>query len=146
QMQKEYEKLKFASGSLQKDSQKKQKAIEMLFEAMEKLQKEKADEQDVLAAMDLKADKAALGTKVDSSQFEDDMEQVDERMQELQSQISDQKDYWNKVLQQFSEAMEEKLDRQELKAFAEQMEACKRNLEELKNEMKDRDTGAGIKK
>ncbi|NXB69140.1 QRIC2 protein, partial [Struthidea cinerea] len=117
QMQRDYEKLSFISGSLQKDSQQKQKAIEMLFQSLGKLQKEKADEQDVLAAMDMKADKSALGSKVDCSLFEDNIEQLDERMQELQSQISGQKQHWNKVQQQFSDAMEEKLDRLELKAF-----------------------------
>ncbi|XP_016158366.1 PREDICTED: glutamine-rich protein 2-like [Ficedula albicollis] len=76
QIQRDYEKLSFASGSLQKDSQQKQKAIEMLFQSLEKLQKEKADEQDMLAAIDVKADKAALGSKVDSSQFEENMEQL----------------------------------------------------------------------
>ncbi|NWZ72448.1 QRIC2 protein, partial [Acrocephalus arundinaceus] len=109
QLQKECEKLKFASGSLQKDSQQKQRAIEMLFESLEKLQKEKADEQDMLAAMELKADKAALSSKVDCSQFDENMEQLDERMEDLQNQISDQKQHWDTVLQQFSDAMEEKV-------------------------------------
>ncbi|NXD50472.1 QRIC2 protein, partial [Corvus moneduloides] len=146
QMQRDYEKLSFISGSLQKDSQQKQKAIEMLFQSLEKLQKEKADEQDMLAAMDMKADKAALGSKVNCSQFEENMEQLDERMQELQSQISGQKQHWDKVQQQFSDAMEEKLDRLELKAFCNQMEETwNRNIEELKNRLM-RDKAAGIKK
>ncbi|KAI1231939.1 hypothetical protein IHE44_0007581 [Lamprotornis superbus] len=53
QIQRDFEKLTFASMSLQKDSQQKQKAIEMLFQSLEKLQKEKADEQDMLAAIDM---------------------------------------------------------------------------------------------
>ncbi|NXH27996.1 QRIC2 protein, partial [Myiagra hebetior] len=146
QMQRDYEKLSFISGSLQKDSQQKQKAIEMLFQSLEKLQKEKADEQDMLAAMDMKADKAALGSKVDCSLFEDNMEQLDERMQELQSQISGQKQHWNKVQQQFSDAMEEKLDRLELKAFRKRLEdSWNRNIEDLEKRMMG-DSGAGIKK
>ncbi|NXW73989.1 QRIC2 protein, partial [Hirundo rustica] len=146
QIQKDYEKLNFASKSLQKDSQQKQKVIEMLFQSLEKLQKEKADEQDMLAAMDLKADTAALGSKVDCSQFEDSMEQVDERMQELQSQISDLKQHWNTVQQQFSDAMEEKLDRQELKAFRRRLDdSWIRNIENLEKRLLG-DTGAGIKK
>ncbi|KFO55393.1 Glutamine-rich protein 2, partial [Corvus brachyrhynchos] len=146
QMQRDYEKLSFISGSLQKDSQQKQKAIEMLFQSLEKLQKEKADEQDMLAAMDMKADKAALGSKVNCSQFEENMEQLDERMQELQSQISGQKQHWDKVQQQFSDAMEEKLDRLELKAFRKRLEdSWNRNIEELERRMMG-DSGAGIKK
>lgn len=50
-----------------------------------------------------------MGSKVDCSLFEENMEQLDERMQELQSQISGQKQHWNKVQQQFSDAMEEKV-------------------------------------
>ncbi|NWV02256.1 QRIC2 protein, partial [Ptilonorhynchus violaceus] len=146
QIQRDSEKFSFISGSLQKDSQQKQKAIEMLFQSLEKLQKEKADEQDMLAAMDVKADKAALGGKVDWIQFEENMEQLDERIEELQSQISGQKKHWNKMEQEFSEAMEEKLDRLELKAFRKRLEeSWNRNIEELEKRMMG-DSGAGIKK
>ncbi|NWY22289.1 QRIC2 protein, partial [Aphelocoma coerulescens] len=93
-----------------------------------------------------KADKAALGSKVNCSQFEANMERLNERMQELQSQISGQKQHWNKVQQQFSNAMEEKLDRLELKAFCNRMEdSWNRNIEDLENRMMH-DNGAGIKK
>ncbi|NWT63260.1 QRIC2 protein, partial [Erythrocercus mccallii] len=95
-----------------------------------------------------KADRAALGSKVDYSQYKETMERLDERMQALQNQISDQQVHWNKMQQQFSDAMEEKLDRQELTAFSNQMEEMwKTTIEEVKNEMKGDDTGAaGIKK
>ncbi|XP_064250891.1 glutamine-rich protein 2-like isoform X2 [Passer domesticus] len=147
QMQRDYEKLSFISGTLQKDSEQKQKEIKMLFQSLEKLQKEKADQQDMLAAMDMKADKAALGSKVNCSQFDVTMERLDERMEELQSQISGQEQHWNNTQQQFSDAMEEKLDRLELKTFRNQMEETwKRSIEELRNEMKQGDSGAGIKK
>ncbi|NXD41300.1 QRIC2 protein, partial [Copsychus sechellarum] len=146
QIHKDYEKLSFASGSLQKDSQEKQKAIEMLFQSLEKLQKEKADEQDMLEAIDTKADKAALGSKVDCSQFEENMEKLDERMQDLQSQISDQEQHWNEVQQKFSDAMEEKLDRLELKAFRKRLEeSWNRSIEDFEKRVTD-DSGAGIKK
>ncbi|NWT83829.1 QRIC2 protein, partial [Lanius ludovicianus] len=146
QMQRDYEKLSFISENLQKDSQQKQNEIEMLFQSLEKLKKEKADEQDVLAAMDMKADRAALGSKVNCSQFEENMQRLHERMQELQSQISGQKQQWKKVQQQFSDAMEEKLDRLELKAFLNEMEeSWKRNIEDLENRLMH-DNAAGIKK
>ncbi|NWX33196.1 QRIC2 protein, partial [Notiomystis cincta] len=146
QIQRDFEKLSFVSGSLQKDSQQKQKAIEMLFQSLEKLQKEKADEQDMLAAMDLKADRAALGSKVDCSQFEEDMDQLDERMQELQSEISGQIQHLKEVQQEFSNAMEEKLDRLELKAFRRRLdESLKSSIEDLERRVMG-DTGAGIKK
>ncbi|XP_053817594.1 glutamine-rich protein 2-like isoform X1 [Vidua chalybeata] len=140
------EKLSFVSGTLQKDSEQKQKAIEMLFQSLEKLQKEKTDEQDVLAAIDVKADKAALGSKVNCSQFEANMERLDERMQELQSRISDQEQHFNTMQQQLNLVVEEKLDRLELKTFSSQMEdSWSRNMEELENRLM-RENAAGIKK
>nr|XP_041576019.1 glutamine-rich protein 2-like [Taeniopygia guttata] len=146
QMKEDCEKLSFVSGSLQKDAEQKQKAIKMLFQSLEKVQKEKTDEQDVMAAMDMKADKAALGSKVNCSQFEAHMERLDKRMQELQSQISGQEEHWNNMQQQLSSVVEEKLDRLELKAFSSQMEETwNRNMEELENRLLC-DSAAGIKK
>ncbi|CAN8197239.1 unnamed protein product [Coccothraustes coccothraustes] len=146
EIQRDYEKLSFASKSLQKDFQEKQKDITMLFQSLEKLQMEKADQQDMMAAMDMKADKAALDSKMDYSQFEENMECLDERMQELQSQISDQEQYWNNAQQQFSDAIEDKLDRQELKTFRKHLEdSWNRNMEELENRLL-RENAAGIKK
>ncbi|NXM90201.1 QRIC2 protein, partial [Oenanthe oenanthe] len=93
-----------------------------------------------------KADKAALDSKVDSSQFEENMEQLDERMQDLQSQISDQEQHWNEVLQKFSDAMEGKMDRLELKAFRKHLEeSLNRSIEGFEKRVKD-DGGAGIKR
>ncbi|CAN8197228.1 unnamed protein product [Coccothraustes coccothraustes] len=147
QLKEDCEKLSFASGNLQKDSEQKQKEIEMLFQSLEKLQKEKADRLDILAAMDMKADKAALGSKVNCSQFDANLERLDERMQDLQSQISGQEQRWNNTQQQLSLVEEKKLDRQELKTFRYQMEETwKRRAEELRNEMKEGDSGAVIKK
>nr|XP_041570813.1 golgin subfamily A member 6-like protein 22 [Taeniopygia guttata] len=52
-MKEDCEKLSFVSGSLQKDAEQKQKAIKMLFQSLEKVQKEKTDEQDVMAAVEV---------------------------------------------------------------------------------------------
>ncbi|OWK49513.1 Glutamine-rich protein 2 [Lonchura striata] len=99
----------------------------------------------MMAAMDMKADKAALGSKVNCSQFEAYMERLDERMQELQSQISGQEEHWNNMQQQLSHVVEEKLDRLELNAFSSRMEETwKRSIEDLK--IKEGDSAAGIKK
>ncbi|NWY65218.1 QRIC2 protein, partial [Erithacus rubecula] len=147
QIQRDYEKISFASGSLQKDSQEKQKAIEMLFQSLEKLQQEKADEQEMLAAIDVKADKAALGSKVNCSQLEANLERLDERMQDLQSQISGQKQHWNEVQQKVNFVEKTKLDRLELKAFRNQMvEMWKRSISELESKIREDDAAAGIKR
>ncbi|NXV69226.1 QRIC2 protein, partial [Molothrus ater] len=145
-IQRDYDKLRFVSKSIQKDSEQKQKDITMLFQSLEKLQKEKADQKDMMAAMDMKVDKAALDSKVNHSQFEENMEELDERMKELQSQISGQEQHWNKMQQQFSDAMEDKLDRLELKTFRKHLEeSWNRNLEELENRLL-RENAAGYKK
>ncbi|NXH03040.1 QRIC2 protein, partial [Loxia leucoptera] len=145
-VQRDYEKLSFASKSIQKDSQQKQGEIEMLIQSLEKLQKEKADQQNMMAAMDMKADKAALASKINGNQFEANMERLDERMQELQSQISGQEQHWNNTQQQLSLVEEKKLDRIELKTFRDQMEETwNRNIEELENRML-RENAAGYKK
>ncbi|NXU92324.1 QRIC2 protein, partial [Xiphorhynchus elegans] len=103
------EELSFLSGSLQKDCEQKQKDIETLFQSLETLKKDKADEQNMLAAIDVKADKAALGSKVNCSQFESSMERLDERMRKMQSQVLGQNQHWNKVQQQLSDEIENKV-------------------------------------
>ncbi|NXV54860.1 QRIC2 protein, partial [Molothrus ater] len=83
-----------------------------------------------------KADKAALGSKVNQRQFEANMERLDERMKELQSQISGQEQHWNNTQQQLDLVEEKKLDRLELKTFSNQMEETwNRNLEEMENRL-----------
>ncbi|NXV59302.1 QRIC2 protein, partial [Molothrus ater] len=93
-----------------------------------------------------KAGKAALDSKVDCSQCEENMEELDERMQELQSQISGQEQHWNNMQQQFSDAIEDKLDHLELKAFRKHLEdSWNRNMEELEDRLLH-ENAAGIKK
>ncbi|XP_029817105.1 glutamine-rich protein 2-like [Manacus vitellinus] len=103
------EELSLVSGNLQKDCEEKQKAIEMLFQSLEKLKKDKAEEQNMLAAKDMKADKDALGSKVSCTQFEASMERLDKRMQEMQGQVLGQNEQWNEVQQQLSNMMENKV-------------------------------------
>ncbi|NWT04553.1 QRIC2 protein, partial [Mionectes macconnelli] len=140
------EELSLVSVSLQKDCEQKQKAIEMLFQSQERLKKEKADEQNVLAAMDVKADKNALGSKVNCTQFEAGMERLDERLRKMQSQVLGQNQHWNKVQQHLSNTMENKLDRQELKDFRKQMEETwQKSIKELEKKMLA-DSAAGMRK
>ncbi|XP_051665425.1 glutamine-rich protein 2-like [Manacus candei] len=141
------EELSFVSGNLQKDCEEKQKAIEMLFQSLEKLKKDKAEEQNMLAAMDMKADKDALGSKVSCTQFEASMERLDKRMQEMQGQVLGQNEQWNEVQQQLNNMMENKLDRLELKPFHKQMEKIwQKSIKELEKKMAESDSAAGLRK
>ncbi|XP_064533754.1 glutamine-rich protein 2-like isoform X2 [Pseudopipra pipra] len=145
-IQKEYKKLSYISESIQTDCQMKQKAIEMLFQSLERLKKEKVDEQNMLTAMDMKADKDALGSKVDCTQFEASMEQMDGRMQEMQGQMSGQKQHCNELQQKLKDMMENKLDRGELKYFRNRLEEIwKGKMEELENRILG-DSAAGMRK
>ncbi|XP_027737871.1 glutamine-rich protein 2-like [Empidonax traillii] len=140
------EELSLVSVSLQKDCEQKQKDIEMLFQSQERLKKEKADEHKVLAAMDVKADKKALGSKVNCTQFEASMERLDERLRKMQSQVLGQNQHWNKVQQHLSLTVENKLDRQELKDFHKQMEETwQKSIKELEKKMM-KDSAAGLRK
>ncbi|XP_032563517.1 glutamine-rich protein 2-like [Chiroxiphia lanceolata] len=144
------EELSLVSGNLQKDCEEKQKAIEMLFQSLEKLQKEKADEQkmlqNMLAAVDVKADKNALGSKVNRTQFEANMERLEQRLRKMQSQVLGQNEHWNELQEKLSHRIENKLDRGELKAFHEQMEETwKKSIKELEKKMMA-DSAAGLRK
>ncbi|NWS23211.1 QRIC2 protein, partial [Pachyramphus minor] len=141
------EELSLVSGNLQKDCEQKQKDIEMLFQSVETLKKDKADEENVLAAMDTKADKNALGTKVNCTQFEACMERLDQRMQEMQGQVTGQNQHWNEMQQQLNNMMENKLGRQELKIFHKHMEKTwQKSIEELEKKMSESDSAAGTRK
>ncbi|XP_027583011.1 glutamine-rich protein 2-like isoform X1 [Pipra filicauda] len=145
-IQEDCNKLRSVSVSLQTDCQMKQKAIEILFQSLEKLKKEKVDEQNMLTAMDMKADKDALGSKVDCTQFEASMEQMDGRMQEMQGQMSGQKQHCNELQQKLKDMMENKLDRGELKYFRNRLEEIwKGKMEDLENRILG-DSAAGLRK
>ncbi|NWT07426.1 QRIC2 protein, partial [Mionectes macconnelli] len=138
------EELSLVSVSLQKDCEQKQKAIEMLFQSVESLKKDKGDEQYTLAAMDMNA---ALGSKVTCTQFEATMERLDQRMQEMQGQVSGQSQHWNEIKQKLSDVIENKLDRQELKDFRKQMEETwQKSIKELEKKTAEGDSAAGMKK
>ncbi|XP_032563515.1 glutamine-rich protein 2-like [Chiroxiphia lanceolata] len=138
------EELSLVSENLQKDCEEKQKAIEMLFQSLETLKKNKAEEQNMLAAKDMKS---ALGSKVSCTQFEASMERIDQRMQEMQGQVLGQNEHWNEVEQQLSNIMENKLDRLELKPFHKQMEKTwQKSIKELEKKMAESDSAAGLRK
>ncbi|XP_027737961.1 glutamine-rich protein 2-like [Empidonax traillii] len=138
------EELSLVSVSLQKDCEQKQKDIEMLFQSLETLKKDKADEQNMLVAKDMKV---ALGSKVSSTQFEASMERLDQRMQEMQAQMSGQNQHWNQIQQELSDMIGNKLDRQELKDFHKQMEETwQKSIKELEKKTAEGDSAAGLRK
>ncbi|NXG00874.1 QRIC2 protein, partial [Sakesphorus luctuosus] len=138
--------LRRTSVTLQTDIQLKQRDIEMLSQSLERLQKEKADGKTLLAAVDMKADKDALGSKVEYTQFEESMDYLDERMRKMQGYMLGQKKNYKDMQEKLSDMMENKLDRRELKYFRRQLEDnWNRNLEELEKRILG-ESAAGIRK
>ncbi|XP_027739293.1 glutamine-rich protein 2-like isoform X3 [Empidonax traillii] len=137
------EQLGYVTGSLRDDHRQQQKDIEALFRSLESLEK-KADKEDLLL---LKEDKAALGSKVNCTQFEASMESLEERMREMLKRVLGQEQHWQEVHQQLRDVLDSKLDRLELGPFQKQLEDIwGRMIKELKDEMSvSADDAAGIK-
>uniref|UniRef100_A0A663EKF4 DUF4795 domain-containing protein n=2 Tax=Aquila chrysaetos chrysaetos TaxID=223781 RepID=A0A663EKF4_AQUCH len=149
QVQGDYEKLSSVTGNLLDDRHQKQKDIEALFLSLERLEKEKADKEDLVLGIDVKADKTALAGKVSRTQFDASMERLNEMIQEMLSRVMGQEQGWHQVQRQLSEEMDSKLDRLELGPFRQQLEDhWKTILEQLKEKapQMEADDAAGIKK
>ncbi|XP_062467350.1 glutamine-rich protein 2-like isoform X2 [Pezoporus occidentalis] len=149
QMQGEYEKLNSVTGRLLDDSRQQQKDIEGLFQSMERLEKEKADKEDLELGMDEKAEKGALESKVSRTQFEASLELLNKRNQEVLSRVTGQEHGLHEVQQQLREEMATKLDRLELGPFQQRLEEqWKSSLEQLKKmaPLTEADDAAGIRK
>ncbi|KAJ7415143.1 glutamine-rich protein 2-like protein [Pitangus sulphuratus] len=116
------EQLGYVTGSLRDDHRQQQKDIE-------------------------KDDKAALGSKVNCTQFEASMESLEERMREMLKRVLGQEQRWQEVHQQLRDVLDSKLDRLELGPFQKQLEEIwGRMIKELKDEMSvSADDAAGIK-
>ncbi|NXS53448.1 QRIC2 protein, partial [Brachypteracias leptosomus] len=148
-LQGDYEKLSSITGNLLDDHQQKQKDIEALFQSLKRLEKEKADKEELLLGIDVKADKSALASKVSCTQFEASLERLKEELQEMLSRVRGQEQSWHQLQQQLSQEMGSKLDRLELGPFRQQLEEhWKGLLEKLKEKGPgaESDDAAGIKK
>ncbi|NWV90577.1 QRIC2 protein, partial [Machaerirhynchus nigripectus] len=147
-LQWECERLSSVTGGLLQDFQQKEKDTEALFQSLEELKKDKAEEQYLLLTViweSQKADKAALGTKVNCTQFEACMERLEGRMQEVLSRVSGQEQCWHEMQKQLSDIMDSKLDRLGLRPFQKQVEKTWKTIKELKEGVKtEHDDTAGI--
>ncbi|XP_045345654.1 glutamine-rich protein 2 isoform X5 [Leopardus geoffroyi] len=114
QVQGDCEKLNITTGSLIEDHRQKQKDIDVLYQGLEKLEKEKANREHLEMEIDVKADKSALEAKVSRVQFDATTEQLNHMMQELMSKMSGQERDWQKMLDKLLVEMDSKLDRLEL--------------------------------
>ncbi|XP_030893032.1 glutamine-rich protein 2 [Leptonychotes weddellii] len=114
QVQGDCEKLNITTSNLIEDHRQKQKAIDVLYQGLEKLEKEKANREHLEMEIDVKADKSALAAKVSRVQFDATTEQLNHMMQELVAKMSGQEQDWQKILDKLLVEMDSKLDRLEL--------------------------------
>uniref|UniRef100_A0A8D2DS39 Glutamine rich 2 n=1 Tax=Sciurus vulgaris TaxID=55149 RepID=A0A8D2DS39_SCIVU len=128
QVQGDCEKLNITTSNLIEDHQQKQKDIDMLYQGLEKLQKEKANREHLEMGIDVKADKSALAAKVSRVQFDATTEQLTHMMQELMTKMSGQEQDWQKMLDKLLVEMDSKLDRLELDPVKQLLEDRWRSL------------------
>ncbi|XP_075759724.1 glutamine-rich protein 2 isoform X4 [Pelodiscus sinensis] len=149
QVQGDCENLNATTGNLIEDHRQKQKDISLLFQSLEKLEKEKADKEHLETEIDEKADKIALAGKVSHTQFDATTERLNKMMQDLLNKMSGQEQDWHKVLDKISVEMDSKLDRLELDPFRQQLEerwkAIRKQLKE-RSPQYEADDAAGIRK
>ncbi|EMP23778.1 Glutamine-rich protein 2 [Chelonia mydas] len=108
QVQGDCENLNATTGNLIEDHRQKQKDIALLFQSLEKLEKEKADKEHLETEIDVKADKIALAGKGSCTQFDATMEQLNKMMQDLVNKMSGQEQDWHKVLDKILMEMDSK--------------------------------------
>uniref|UniRef100_G1SJ48 Glutamine rich 2 n=1 Tax=Oryctolagus cuniculus TaxID=9986 RepID=G1SJ48_RABIT len=109
QVQGDCEKLNITTSNLIEDHRQKQKDIEMLYQGLEKLEKEKANREHLEMQIDVKADKSALAAKVSRVQFDATTEQLNRMMQELVAKMSGQEQDWQKMLDKLLLEMDSKV-------------------------------------
>nr|XP_021536405.1 glutamine-rich protein 2 [Neomonachus schauinslandi] len=135
QVQGDCEKLSITTSNLIEDHRQKQKAIDVLYQGLEKLEKEKADREHLEMEIDLKADKSALEAKVSRVQFDATTEQLNHMMQELVAKMSGQEQDWQKMLDKLLVEMDSKLDRLELDPMKQLLED---RWKSLRQQLKER--------
>nr|XP_020858328.1 glutamine-rich protein 2 [Phascolarctos cinereus] len=135
QVQGDCEKLNITTGNLIEDHRQKQKDIEVLYQSLEKLEKEKANREHLEMEIDVKADKTALAAKVSRIQFDATTEQLNQMMQDLLTKMTGQEKDWKKILDKLLVEMDTKLDRLELDPVKKMLEERWKALrQQLKNQ------------
>ncbi|XP_060146820.1 glutamine-rich protein 2 isoform X1 [Globicephala melas] len=109
QVQGDCEKLSIITGNLIEDHRQRQKDIEVLYQGLEKLQKEKANREHLELEINVKADKSALAAKVSRVQFDATTEQLNHMMQELVAKMSGREGDWQKMLDRLLVQMDNKV-------------------------------------
>ncbi|XP_065765973.1 glutamine-rich protein 2 [Muntiacus reevesi] len=135
QVQGDCEKLNITTSNLIEDHRQKQKDIDVLYQGLEKLEREKANREHLEMEIDVKADKSALAAKVSRVQFDATTEQLNHMMQELVAKMTGQEQDWQKMLDKLLVEMDNKLDRLELDPVKQSLED---RWKSLRQQLKER--------
>ncbi|XP_006886422.1 PREDICTED: glutamine-rich protein 2 [Elephantulus edwardii] len=135
QVQGDCEKLVATTNNLLDDHQQKQKDINVLYQGIEKLEREKANREHLEIEMDVKADKSALASKVSRIQFDATTEQLNHMMQELVAKMTGKEQDWQKMVDKLLIEMDSKLNRLELEPVKELLED---RWKSLRKQLKER--------
>ncbi|KFO35637.1 Glutamine-rich protein 2 [Fukomys damarensis] len=129
QVQGDCEKLNITTSNLLEDHRQKQKDIDVLYQGLEKLEKN-ANREHLQMEIDVKADKSALASKVSRVEFDAATEQLNHMMQGLMAKLSGQERDWQKLLDKLLAEMDMKLDRLELDPVKQALEDRWKSLRE----------------
>ncbi|XP_069608179.1 glutamine-rich protein 2 isoform X3 [Ranitomeya imitator] len=149
QLQEECERLDRTTGSLIQDHEQKQQHIDVLYQTVANLDKNKVDKEPIGLETDVKADERALESKVGRTHFDASTEHLSRMMQELLGKVSAQEQDWQRLLEKINVEMQNKLDRMELEPMKNILEQCWRDLRgQLQGHppLYEADEAAGIRK
>ncbi|XP_056405818.1 glutamine-rich protein 2 isoform X2 [Hyla sarda] len=148
-LQEECEQLSKTIGSLIQDHELKQQHIDILYQTVENLDKNKVDKEPTGLEIDVKADKRALESKVSRTLFDATTEHLSGMIQDLLCKVGAQEQDWQRLLQKINVEMENKLDRIELEPLKGILEQCWTDLQRQLQQhppQYEADEAAGIRK
>ncbi|XP_078483871.1 uncharacterized protein LOC100186493 isoform X1 [Ciona intestinalis] len=151
-LQAEMEKLNRLVHSAIDEHTAKQKHIDALYGYVEKLEEKKADKENVKMEIDVKADKRALTTKVNRSDFDTTTNEITKNLDDMLEKIIGQGNDWQRAVNKLSTDVDGKLDRMELESLKQHLEnrlkAMRKLLEQrpVKEGYSDGDDAAGFRK
>nr|XP_039267414.1 glutamine-rich protein 2-like isoform X3 [Styela clava] len=151
-LQAEMEKLTRLVNTALDEHEVKQKHIDTLYGHVEKLDENKADKENVKLRIDVKADKQALETKVNRSDFDTTTSEITKNLDDLLEKILGQESQWQKQVNKLSAEVDGKLDRMELESLKQHLEnrmkAMKKLLEKHQPQdvYQEGDEAAGFRK
>ncbi|XP_068730764.1 glutamine-rich protein 2-like isoform X1 [Montipora capricornis] len=146
ELQTKHEKLVQTTTELVNEYNRREKSLEELYNAMDRLEQNKADREHVNQKIGIKADKGDLESKVSLNQFDESFNLLDrglsDALEKMESQMSIE-DALKETLQELQSKLHLKLDRQELDSLRDQLESRIREVQVIRTTVKEKHTDDG---